>query len=107
MGGYCSRVSSLCLAEQRSAPRLPALATAWVGSCALKTADVCDLQAADGECGPHGCGFSCQCHSCHEKPTCDCSCRWLVVAGMALLVLSGVVDCGPDSSILLKGLKPV
>ena len=36
----------------------------------------------------HKCGFSCQCFTCASGNKCDCSCRWLVVGGFAIFVLS-------------------
>jgi len=54
-----------------------------MGSVCTKTGErVC--QAALG----HDCGFSCQCMTCGSGDKCDCSCRWLVVAGFAIFVLS-------------------
>eukprot|EP00884_Botryococcus_braunii_P022502 jgi/Botrbrau1/8936/Bobra.0148s0049.1 len=35
-----------------------------------------------------GCGFSCQCMTCQGRMHCDCSCRWIVVFGIALTVIS-------------------
>ena len=61
------------------------------------SAVICLAQALNEQCAPHGCGFSCQCHSCDEKPVCDCSCRWLVVGGLALLVLSGTASSSTGS----------
>ena len=50
-------------------------------------------KAADQICArhlDHACGFSCQCMTCSgpNGTRCDCSCRWLVVAGFAIFILS-------------------
>ncbi|KAK9830200.1 hypothetical protein WJX72_010253 [[Myrmecia] bisecta] len=48
-------------------------------------------KAKEELCGKGGCGFTCQCVTCGAGDRCDCSCRWLVVGGMAFTVLAFMV----------------